>query len=490
MAIVLDYTNAIAASISDGYSSPVTVTRPSTTGSDRYWFVFITIDDSSSTPGTFPAGWTQIDTTYVSTGDGQALFGAYIDYALSSATEDFAINNPFWGGLSYSIIATGVAGVNVDSGGQQASSTDPIEMPAAGYTTTVANCLDVFIGSVDASGWAFGGFTPPTGYTSTYEKTTGKQRNLFIAEKQLTTAGAEGALTGFVDSGTTDRGMALRMALDPITSGTTHDATGALTGQGAVVVGSATNFTVHTSSGDLTGQGSVLSGSAARFRAFSSSGSLVGQGSVIAGSADRATPSSNHDASGSLLGQGSIVSGSSSRFREFSSSGALAGQGSEIAGTSARVSAAVTHDATGALVGQESIINGNAQNGSVIQSNIIGGGIDHQKKRRKATLSDKPNQHLDAIIAKSFKEVFNKLTDKKAPKEVQKKANKIVSDYSTEYRPTVNQVDWTEFNRDLEAVQRLFNLYNKEFAENQKVITEKLLFDLIENDNIEFLLMH
>ncbi|HQO15946.1 MAG TPA: hypothetical protein PLG02_03195, partial [Methylotenera sp.] len=67
---------------------------------------------------------------------------------------------------------------------------------------------------------------------------------------------------------------------------------------------------------------------------------------------------------------------------------------------------------------------------------------------------------------------------------------KIVSDYSTEYRPTVNQVDWTEFNRDLEAVQRLFALYNREFAENQKAITEKLLFDLIENDNIEFLLMH
>ena len=124
------------------------------------------------------------------------------------------------------------------------------------------------------------------------------------------------------------------------------------------------------------------------------------------------------------------------------------------------------------------------------QNVITGGGIYHQDKRRKATLKDKPNQHLDAIIAKSFKEVFNKLTDKKAPKEVQKKANKIVSDYSTEYRPTVNQVDWTEFNRDLQAVQLLLNLYNKEFEENQKAITENLLFDLIENDNIEFLLMH
>jgi len=116
--------------------------------------------------------------------------------------------------------------------------------------------------------------------------------------------------------------------------------------------------------------------------------------------------------------------------------------------------------------------------------------IDHQTKRKKATIEDKPNQQLDEIIAKSFKQVFNKLTDKKAPKEVQKKANKIVSEYTEAYRPTFSEVDWAEFNRDLEAVQRLFALYNREFAENQKAISEKLLADLIENDNLEFLLMH
>jgi len=124
------------------------------------------------------------------------------------------------------------------------------------------------------------------------------------------------------------------------------------------------------------------------------------------------------------------------------------------------------------------------------QNVISGGGIYHQDKRRKATLEDKPNKHLDAIIAKSFKEIFSKLTNKKASKEVQKKANKIVGEYAETYRPTVNEVNWTEFNRDLQAVQLLLNLYNKEFEENQKAITEKLLFDLIENDNIEFLLMH
>jgi hypothetical protein len=121
---------------------------------------------------------------------------------------------------------------------------------------------------------------------------------------------------------------------------------------------------------------------------------------------------------------------------------------------------------------------------------IRGGGIDHQRPRRKATLSDKPNEHLNDIIAKSFKEVFNKLTDKKAPKEVQKKANKIVSQYTDEYRPNVNQIDWFAFNQDLEAVQLLFNLYQREIADAKQIAENKRIFDLIENDNLEFLLMH
>lgn len=121
---------------------------------------------------------------------------------------------------------------------------------------------------------------------------------------------------------------------------------------------------------------------------------------------------------------------------------------------------------------------------------IRGGGIDHQRKRRKATISDKPNQQLDSIIAKAFKTVFGELTDKKAPKSVKKQANKIVGEYAETYRPTVDEVDWAEFNQNLEAVQRLFALYQREIADNQKLEEAKRLFEMIENDNIEFLLMH
>jgi len=121
---------------------------------------------------------------------------------------------------------------------------------------------------------------------------------------------------------------------------------------------------------------------------------------------------------------------------------------------------------------------------------ITGGGIDHQVRRKKATLADRPNRHLDEIIAKAFKTVFGELTSKKAPKEVQKQANKIVSEYTYEYRPKVDEIDWFAFNQDLEAVKRLFDLYKKEIEDDKKAISAKRLFDLIENDNIEFLLMH
>ena len=107
-----------------------------------------------------------------------------------------------------------------------------------------------------------------------------------------------------------------------------------------------------------------------------------------------------------------------------------------------------------------------------------------------ATIADRPSRHLDEIIAKAFKTVFGELTSKKAPKEVQKQANKIVSEYADEYRPKVDEIDWFAFNQDLEAVKRLFDLYKKEIEDDKKAISAKRLFDLIENDNIEFLLMH
>lgn len=120
---------------------------------------------------------------------------------------------------------------------------------------------------------------------------------------------------------------------------------------------------------------------------------------------------------------------------------------------------------------------------------VRGGGVDHQRKRKKSTLADRPIEHLNKIIDESFsdikaaKEAFKELTGKKSSKNVKKQANKLVAEYSEAYRPKVNQIDWVAFANDLEAANLLFKLYQKEIA-------DKRLFDIIENDNVEFLLMH
>ena len=65
----------------------------------------------------------------------------------------------------------------------------------------------------------------------------------------------------------------------------------------------------HATTGALTGQGSALSGSASRFRAFSTSGTLVGPGSVIAGSAARVAAAVTHDTTGVLTSPGALLVG-------------------------------------------------------------------------------------------------------------------------------------------------------------------------------------
>lgn len=136
-----------------------------------------------------------------------------------------------------------------------------------------------------------------------------------------------------------------------------HGSSGALTGPGAQIVGSAQRNATHTSSGALIGPGSTVSGSAARTRQHAASGDLTGPGSTVAGSADRTR---QHGSSGDLVGPGASVVGSAARTREHDTTGVLVGPGSEIVGSADHASPAGTHDATGALVGQGSSVTGSA----------------------------------------------------------------------------------------------------------------------------------
>jgi hypothetical protein len=141
------------------------------------------------------------------------------------------------------------------------------------------------------------------------------------------------------------------------TAPVTHATTGALTGQGSAVAGTAARSRAHASSGALAGQGSTIVGSAARSGgavSHDTSGALTGQIGAVAGTAARTRA---HASSGVLAGQGSAVSGASTRYRAFASSGALTGQGATVAGSGARTR---VHPSAGVLVGQGSEVSGSA----------------------------------------------------------------------------------------------------------------------------------
>lgn len=238
MAVVFDIANAIETNYSNGYSSPITVNRPSTTGSDRYWFVFFSFDDGDAGLASVPAGWTAI-TKRASYVDGQCIFGAYIPFDSAGSSESFSISNAFWAGHVYSVVATGVSSVNATTGGSTGSSNAPIEMPAGTLTTTETGGLHVFVGVTDSpDSNAFSSFTPPSGFTSIYEYYSSRTQNLFIATKTLGATGSQGSVTGTVTlaSSGSGGGAAVQLAIieaggGPSTLSVTASASPSLTGR-------------------------------------------------------------------------------------------------------------------------------------------------------------------------------------------------------------------------------------------------------------------
>lgn len=180
-----------------------------------------------------------------------------------------------------------------------------------------------------------------------------------------------------------------------------ESASGALTGQGSTVVGSASRATPavnHANTGALIGQGSTLSGAASSATVRPSSGVLVGSGSTVVGSASRAAAIVTHDTSGTLTGSGSTVAGASTRFHAFATSGAVTGPGSNVVGISSRVrvfdtsgaltgagssvsgaaDSSTTRTSTGSLVGQGSTVTGSASRDVVVVEHTTSGGLTGQ----------------------------------------------------------------------------------------------------------------
>jgi hypothetical protein len=87
---------------------------------------------------------------------------------------------------------------------------------------------------------------------------------------------------------------------------TTHATSGALTGQGSAVAGTAQHNARHTTTGIVVGSGSVVAGVAQHKVKHSTTGAIQGAGSIITGVATRKTI---HTCTGVLHGSGAIIVG-------------------------------------------------------------------------------------------------------------------------------------------------------------------------------------
>jgi hypothetical protein len=170
----------------------------------------------------------------------------------------------------------------------------------------------------------------------------------------------------------------------------THTTTGALTGPGAVIAGTAAHFirviraplqasivrkkasrtaiavdfqpykqpvVYHDASGALTGPGSVLAGTANRTHLHPTTGVLVGPGADLDGTATHSAPGGSHATSGALTGAGATLSGTATHRTLHATSGALAGPGASLAGTAVH---RTLHATSGALAGSGAVLVGTA----------------------------------------------------------------------------------------------------------------------------------
>ena len=84
------------------------------------------------------------------------------------------------------------------------------------------------------------------------------------------------------------------------------------------------------------------------------------------------------------------------------------------------------------------------------------------RKRKKKTLREQPNKHLDYILDKAI-EAYGKIVEE-APKAVQKEAAKIVRPF-TESKAAVPQpesIDFKALERDAEKVAQLLEMYQQQ----------------------------
>lgn len=250
---------------------------------------------------------------------------------------------------------------------------------------------------------------------------------------------------------------ATTLALRPIVA-VTHSTSGALSGTGAALAGTAQHRSLHTTSGGLAGTGAAVAGATNRFRAFGTSGALSGQGAVLAGTAARtrvhatsgaltgadaslsgvARHNTPHPTSGDLTATPGELSGTAARTRVHPTSGDLTVSTASLVGAAAIAEGPVTHDTSGDLSGSGAALSGTAA-GPIPPLPPTpsggggggGGGRELQKLAKSFERSLKRKLRPDGSIDEALlKAVWTELADEGAvsPEEASEKLRKLRRD--------------------------------------------------------------
>lgn len=92
--------------------------------------------------------------------------------------------------------------------------------------------------------------------------------------------------------------------------------------------------------------------------------------------------------------------------------------------------------------------------------------VDWQGRRRKRTLAEQPNLHLDRILDEVIAEHYRDLTEDDVPQEVQKQAAAIVKPFAEKSVrrsaiPPPSRIDWEAMKRDTAQARRLMELWQR-----------------------------
>lgn len=95
--------------------------------------------------------------------------------------------------------------------------------------------------------------------------------------------------------------------------------------------------------------------------------------------------------------------------------------------------------------------------------------VNWQGKRKRATLAERPNEHLRQILDRAVAEYYGEIVNADLPKSVKTEAANLVkpfADKAARYKalPKPAEVNWAALERDANAVAALLGLWSAELA--------------------------